>query len=252
MTAKFSVHIGRIRVVFRVVSALAAVFLVLSLICSISMLLSDHSLLAPIVPEDSEPFPPPGILPILHLGSILASLALLALSTAVWLFWLTTSSKFVRKAGAREMRFSPVTSAVYHFVPVIAYVMPMLVLVELEAATRNPNDWKEVSPSRLAGTTWLVAKLSAIAFLSTFNLPDLAETADQYIRGVALISMSSVLVLGGLLLANLFMRHMTKLQERLFRPRLSGPPNKILVASSLDGFSVELRRVSCACPYRLQ
>jgi hypothetical protein len=100
-------------------------------------------------------------------------------------------------------------------VPVIAYVMPMLVLVELEATTRNPADWKEVRPSRLAATTWLVAKISALAFLVTFNLPDSAETADQYVRGLVLTSLSAMLILGGLLLANLFMRHMTNLQDGL-------------------------------------
>jgi hypothetical protein len=109
--AKFSVYIRRLGLVFRVVSALAATCLAVMLVCSIAMLLGDHSVLAPIVPEDSEPFPPPGILPILHLGLVFASLLLLALTAVAWLFWLTTSSQFARKAGARDMRFSPITSA---------------------------------------------------------------------------------------------------------------------------------------------
>lgn len=219
---KFSARLSRICFVFRIFSVLAAACLVASMASATIMLLGDHALLAPIVPEASDPLPPPGILPVTHLILTFVDMALLALTAVSWLFWLTSSSQFARRAGANEMRFSPAMAAVWHFVPVMAYVMPMLVLVELEAATRSPTGWKDVRPSRLAATTWLVGKIAAIGFSATCLLPSNAETASQYVNGLVLTSVSSIGVLGALLLANLLAIQMRRFQDHIARDGITG------------------------------
>jgi hypothetical protein len=207
-----SVHAGRYQIIFAVFSALAAICVATSLGCSIVMLLGDHSTLTPIIIEESEPLPPDGALPALHQGALVVALILLIPTVIVWLGWLFSASRFAGKAGAEDMRYSPLMALVWHFIPVMSYIMPMLVLVELEAATRQPSDWKDLRPSRLAANTWLVSKLGMIGFVAGFGLFDKMESQGQYLGHLAVTATASLFVLTGLLLANLLIGHIYRMQ----------------------------------------
>jgi len=214
---KFAVNTGRAGRVFAIVSVLSAMCLTVSIASATILLLGDHAALAPIVIEDSDPFPPPGILPAILYAIDIPSVILLAATCLCWLWWLVSCSHFARKAGARDMRFHPVMAVVWHFVPVMAYVMPMLVLAEVEVATRNPADWKNEPTSLLAANTWLVAKLAATLFGATAFLPNSAETVSDYVSALIWVRCARMLVLLGLLLANLFVRHVGRLQTDIVR-----------------------------------
>jgi len=212
--AKLTVYINRMRIVFVVFSALAASSFAVSLGCCVAMLLGDHSALQPVLIDD-DVFLPEGLLPNLQQNASIAGRCLLILAVSAWLFWLSTSSHFARKAGAKDMHYSRIMAVVWNFVPVLHYGMPLLVLVELAAATKTPDDWKTVRPSRLAGVTWLVSKASAIVLAIGSKLLEGVETADQYVQSMEIVSVSLILVITGLLLANLFMRQMLQWQRAL-------------------------------------
>lgn len=210
---------------FMCAAALSAVASVAALLCTITMLAGDHALLQPIPADDGTLLPPPGNLP-LAFWLLLVGVACFAGITAFfWLAWLVQSNALAKNAGATNMRFSPIMAAIWHFVPVMAYIMPMLVLVELEAATRNPAAWKDLPASRLAATTWLVAKLSAICFGASFGFTSDAATSAQYVLGLKLMSASLVLALGGLAITIVFMLHIKTLQDNLLAAQQAAVPS---------------------------
>jgi hypothetical protein len=141
----------------------------------------------------------------------------------MWLIWLFNANWFVRKAGAEGMRFSPAMSVAWHFVPVMNHAMPLLVLAELEAATRRPRNWFELRPGQTGAAAWLIWQIAVTCLSVTVGL-DAAETQRQYGTYLIWVSISSALLIAAIAQMNHFMRLLYRFQTDISRGSRSLSP----------------------------
>jgi hypothetical protein len=216
-------YLGRLRKVFFFISLFAAAALVACSGLDCALLLGDRAVLIPVVVEGSDPLPPPGDLPFSQLIASLVVSGALVLAAIVWLLWLFSAIRLPKAANVERLHHGPFSAVALHFVPVVAYVMPMLIMAELERATRDPVQWRYLANSRLATTTWLVGKLSWIGFASSLNMQRQAETTAQYATSLWLGLVGAAGCLLGLYLFNRYLKHMEALQMAL-AARMEGLP----------------------------
>lgn len=208
-------YLGRVRKIFSFISLLAGGVLVATGTLACLLLLGNRSALAPLVVEWSDPLPPPGTLLFAQLVANWASLGSLAFAAIVWLLWVFSATKLLRSAGAEGLRNGPFSAVAIHFVPVLAWIMPMLIMTQLEKAARDPAQWRYLANSRLAATSWFVGKMSSATFASGLALQAEAETATQYATSLWFSLFGAMGCLGGLYLFNRFLKHMDVLQSAL-------------------------------------
>lgn len=208
-------YLGRLRRIFIVISLFAGAVLFVTGVLACFLLIGGRSALTPIVMEGSDPLPPPGDLPLAQLVASWASLGLLALAALVWLLWVFSATGLLKKADADRLQHGPFSAVAMHFVPVLAWAMPMLIMVELEKATRDPMQWRYLTNSGLAATSWFVAKMSWVAFASGLGLQAGAETADQCATSLWFSVVGAAGCMAGLYLFNRYLKHMEALQTAL-------------------------------------
>lgn len=190
------------------------------------MLLGERAALAPVVVEWSDPFPPSTNVAHWQLLTWLAGFVLFLFAAMAWLGWIYSATRFLKIAGVERLHHGPLSAVALHFIPVIGYVMPMLIMSELERATRHPSQWRYLNNNRLAATSWLVGKLSIISLLQSLVLQRNAETPDQYATGLWLVIVATAGCIVGVYLINRFLKHMQFLQTAL--------------AASIDGLPAEM------------
>jgi hypothetical protein len=225
--------LGRIRKTFAFFSWLSAIGLGVCSALSIAMLLGDQSLLAPIVPELSDPLPPPGNLPIAHLIALGSSLCFLSIVAVICLLWLYSSIQLVKLAGAESPRHGALSAVAMHFVPVLAGIMPMLIVAELEKQTRSPQGWKLLDTSALPPTGWVLSRFSAVGLLGSYGYLNSAETASSYVTGLAVMTAAGIAAMVSLFLINRLLERVHGLQVVLVSRET--PPASI---SSIDDPSI--------------
>jgi hypothetical protein len=115
-------------------------------------------------------------------------------------------------AGAEYLHYGPLSSVAMHFIPVLAHAMPMLIITELERATRDPIHWKQLGSNWLPPTSWAVARISAIGLFISMDYLRSAETASSYASGLTATTISALVGVAGLALINRFLKHMSVLQ----------------------------------------
>lgn len=221
------VYIGRLKMVFVVVSWLAVAALAATIVLVSMLLLADPSSRTPVLVEWSDPLPPPGTLPLLQLTLAWASLGLLVLAGVVWLLWVFSTTRMLRMAGVEGLQQGPISAVAMHFVPVLAYVMPMHVMTELERATRDPVQWRALENSKLAATAWCVAKIASIVFVGGIVRHGAAENTTQYASGLWLCLAGAIGCAAGLYLFNRYLTHMKGLQERLAARAAERSPEEV-------------------------
>jgi hypothetical protein len=139
----------------------------------------------------------------------------LVLATIVWLLWIFSATRFAKASGAENLRNGPFSAVAMHFVPILAWAMPMVIMVELERATRDPAQWRDLENSVLAGTAWIIGKFSWVAFASGLNIQAEAGTPDQYAISLWFSLAGTIGCLAALYLFNRYLKHMEALQTAL-------------------------------------
>jgi hypothetical protein len=215
-------YLGRPSTIFFFISLAGGSALIASGVLSGILLLGDRAALAPLIVELSEPFPPPGYLPFAQLIANWAGLAFLALAAIVWLLWVFSATLLLKAAGLERLHHGPFSAVAMHFVPVLAWAMPMLIMTELERGTRDPAQWRYLKSSGLAATSWVVGKLSLLTFGLGIGLEPEAVTADQYATALRFSLAGAAGCVFSLYLFNRYLKHMAALQVAL-AAKIDGP-----------------------------
>jgi hypothetical protein len=214
--AKQSAYLDRLNKLFTFFSVLSGIGFAIAFLVAVAVLISRYSGL--IFAED----------PVsqdwwdnLHLYWLTAGSLIFILAGLTWLFWVFSSGRFARAVGAQDMRHAPWKAVIWNFIPIMHYGMPLLALVEIEAATKNPANWRDERPSKLVGAFWVAAKISAILSAATDKL--IGEDFSLFDKSNELLILDNTwltLVMIALILANRFMRYMGRLRSNI----LGGEP----------------------------
>lgn len=207
--------IGRLARIFSVISWIATVLLALSMALAIAMLFGDHAALGPVFIDWNDPFFP--LLDIARWQFLArgAGMLFLPFAALVWLAWIYSATRFLRIAGVDKPHHGPLSAVILHLVPVIGMAMPMVIMSELERATRDPSQWRELDNYHPATTGWLVGTLSFVALIHGVALQQSPETLNEYVTGLWLVIASSAGCIAGLYLFNRYLKHMEALQQAL-------------------------------------
>ncbi|MDO6962647.1 DUF4328 domain-containing protein [Rhizobium alvei] len=202
--------IGRVRRIFAVIAALSMFGIVIHIGMIAMMLLGGPEAL---IPPNSLPIEP-NVWPSVDEVTFLALFLLLVAAGLLWLVWLFLSMRFVRRAGGRT-RFSPWIGIVYHFVPVLGLVMPMLLLDELETALENLINKESVNRSVQGLTTGAVTKLAMILLVAAGSMVEDANSGQQYAVALLTVAAGNLLMLLALWLSTRFALKMELLQQAI-------------------------------------
>lgn len=93
--------------------------------------------------------------------------------------------------------------------------MPIVIVAELEQATRDPHGWRQLDVNTLAPTSWTLARLSMVGMLSSAVYLRTAETASDYATGLTVMTAAGIATIVSLVLVNRLFRHMLRLQQAL-------------------------------------
>lgn len=207
--------LGRLRIVFKVISWVAVVPLVASAALTVAMLSEDHAAFeSTFVNSTGDILEQAGLARWQFLTWAAAIVALL-FAALVWLAWIYFATRFLRIVGVEPPRYGPLSAVALHFLPIVAHVMPMVIMSELERVTRDPLRWRDLPANWLPATSWLAGRLSLTAMPLSGNFQLKAETPHQYAMSLWLMVVATVGCAGGVHLINRFLSHMEELQMAL-------------------------------------
>ncbi|UVC10026.1 DUF4328 domain-containing protein [Rhizobium sp. TH2] len=204
--------LGRLRIVFKVISWVAVVPLVASAALTVAMLSEDRAAFEPTFVNSTGDILEQAGLARWQFLTWAAAIVALLFAALVWLAWIYFATRFLRIVGVEPPRYGPLSAVALHFLPIVAHVMPMVIMSELERVTRDPLRWRDLPANWLPATSWLAGRLSLTAMALTGVFQERAQTPHQYSMALWLMVLATVGCAGGVYLFNRFLSRMQRLQ----------------------------------------
>ena len=122
----------------------------------------------------------------------------LLISLILVLTWIYKANKNARSLGTENMKFTPVWSISWYFIPFFNLIRPYQAMKELYQTSVNSHDWKNVNSTKILPYWWTAWLLTL--FISTRSVN--GESVSEYINQALIWASSSFFeFLSGVLLA---------------------------------------------------
>lgn len=146
--------------------------------------------------------------------------AVYALSAVLFCIWTFRANRFVRDAGAKNLRHSPGWSVGWFFVPILSFWKPYQAMSDLSRASSSPADWASVRRNGVL-PLWWAAWIGSIVFGALVNRAAIVGADSSEIAIHVGIAGASIIVdlmwAVTFVLAYVVVSHVSTLQDALYK-----------------------------------
>lgn len=96
-------------------------------------------------------------------------IAACVLSALLFCIWTFRANRFVRYLGARNLRYSPLSSVGWFFVPLLSFWKPYQAMSDLSRASVSPRAWSSIKRD-IKLPVWWTVWITAIVFGAVVNV----------------------------------------------------------------------------------